>query len=77
MVMILLVILRKVVDNNFFGFFSLLLNSLYWQSLVEIGGIACATLAVDSFLILTQGLNLHEKLIPLLFSFTSRNATSQ
>ena len=45
MAMSALVLLRKVVDSNYFGFLNLLMNPLYWQSLVGIGEIACATLA--------------------------------
>ena len=45
MAMSALALLRKMVDSDYFGFLNLLLNPLYWQSLVEIGEIACATLA--------------------------------
>ena len=45
MAMSALVLLRNVVDSNYFGFLNLLLNPLYWQSLVGIGEIACSTLA--------------------------------
>ena len=62
-----LVLIRKVVDSNYFGFLNLLLNPLYWQILLVPpfpGPI------VDSFLIFCSISNLNfPAFLPVIFKF--------